>query len=714
MFDKLVTDGFSVLQTYVNSPTLGRNQSALHIAVKSNTAFPVAQLLNAGGDPLARDESGNTPGHLAAQNGCHISIDAIFSHDAIVRIKSELLSSKNTDGDTVLHTACKAVISQFRCVTLLIDHGANLRCKNNDGYIPIQCAVLAQTADVSTIDAFLEHDHSLISVIDDNGNGLLHLTRDRKVIACLMHHGITVEILNYKGETALHSAALKEYVSADNKMLDIVVNLIMHGVDVNIVNVNGDTALHCLARLPTKKGSNREAMTKALIVLGADLNMKNRDGNTVYEVAKKESCRTTMTLLHSVGADDTRYLQPKSYGHIDKNLIEAAKSDKVPRVRKHWDSNSAAVLALDGGGIRGLVLVQILLDLERRSKIPSKCLFDWIGGTSTGSLLTLGLIYEDMNLRDIQRIYFTLKDEIFKGTRPYDTEVLESFMMEQFGTNNVMSSKQFPRCVVPATVADCRPCKLHVFKNYGFRVENDYHPPHLQKVWEVTRASSAAPTYFTPYKKFVDGGMMANNPTITMLTEMHECNMDSGKLGYGEAASPVSFTEGLMRAVIGDGFSKRENDNNGGGGGYIESRPVVEDEKLVKDVKEEPTKPFVVVSLGTGLAPEVMVKDYNVSKVGGALGAGRFLLGIKEFAETLVEQCAATDGAVVMGAKAWCESIGSYYFRFQPQLTYNMLLDEKDNRNLIDCLWDVQCFVYNKRDQFEKVTDILMSAFTEV
>ena len=58
----------------------------------------------------------------------------------------------------------------------------------------------------------------------------------------------------------------------------------------------------------------------------------------------------------------------------------------------------------------------------------------------------------------------------------------------------------------------------------------------------------------------------------------------------------------------------------------------------MKDVDQEPTKPYIVVSLGTGLAPEVAVKDFNVSAVSGPLGAGRLLLSAKEFAETLVEQ----------------------------------------------------------------------------
>ena len=41
-----------------------------------------------------------------------------------------------------------------------------------------------------------------------------------------------------------------------------------------------------------------------------------------------------------------------------------------------------------------------------------------------------------------------------------------------------------------------------------------------------------------------------------------------------QAATPVSFTDGLMRAVIGEDFSTREQDNSTKG--YIESRPVDE------------------------------------------------------------------------------------------------------------------------------------------
>lgn len=51
------------------------------------------------------------------------------------------------------------------------------------------------------------------------------------------------------------------------------------------------------------------------------------------------------------------------------------------------------VLSLDGGGIRGLVLIQILLAVEEAVGRPIKECFDWIAGTSTGGILALAITY---------------------------------------------------------------------------------------------------------------------------------------------------------------------------------------------------------------------------------------------------------------------------------------------------------------------------------
>lgn len=39
-------------------------------------------------------------------------------------------------------------------------------------------------------------------------------------------------------------------------------------------------------------------------------------------------------------------------------------------------------------------------------------------------------------------------------------------------------------------------------------------------MWKAARASGAAPTYFKTMGRFVDGGLVANNPTLDVLAEI--------------------------------------------------------------------------------------------------------------------------------------------------------------------------------------------------
>ena len=51
------------------------------------------------------------------------------------------------------------------------------------------------------------------------------------------------------------------------------------------------------------------------------------------------------------------------------------------------------VLCLDGGGIRGIILSMILVQLEKLLGQDIRDSFDWISGTSTGGILALALTY---------------------------------------------------------------------------------------------------------------------------------------------------------------------------------------------------------------------------------------------------------------------------------------------------------------------------------
>jgi len=57
------------------------------------------------------------------------------------------------------------------------------------------------------------------------------------------------------------------------------------------------------------------------------------------------------------------------------------------------EAYSFQILALDGGGIRGLILMQVLIAVEKFTGHPIRDCFDWIAGSSTGAILALFLVH---------------------------------------------------------------------------------------------------------------------------------------------------------------------------------------------------------------------------------------------------------------------------------------------------------------------------------
>lgn len=130
------------------------------------------------------------------------------------------------------------------------------------------------------------------------------------------------------------------------------------------------------------------------------------------------------------------------------------------------------LLCLDGGGIKGLVLIQMLIALEKEAGRPTKELFDWIAGTSTGGILALAIIHgmcgfiishcfyyfflstfkaltfplcSGKNMEYLRCLYFRMKEQVFKGSRPYESAPLEDFLKKEFGENTKMTDVQHPR-----------------------------------------------------------------------------------------------------------------------------------------------------------------------------------------------------------------------------------------------------------------------------
>ena len=96
----------------------------------------------------------------------------------------------------------------------------------------------------------------------------------------LLELGANIDIQNYKGKTGLHCAAKAGF-------LKIVNLLIEKGATVDATDKNGETPLFEAIRSTIKSGEKQRAALEALLVKGADPNVRNRKGLTPLQVAQR-------------------------------------------------------------------------------------------------------------------------------------------------------------------------------------------------------------------------------------------------------------------------------------------------------------------------------------------------------------------------------------------------------------------------------------------
>jgi calcium-independent phospholipase A2 len=177
------------------------------------------------------------------------------------------------------------------------------------------------------------------------------------------------------------------------------------------------------------------------------------------------------------------------------------------------------VLFLDGGGIRGLIQLEILIEMECRLKRKITDLFDWIVGTSTGGIIALALTYTDMTLKDIQKLYLRMSPLVFGSflKAVQNSANIESILKDTF-KNIKMSQVSTPKIMIAAVNISKVPIQVEFFNNFN---EDKIHLIDVP-VWMVARATAAAPQVFTSFQGYVDGGVKANNPCEFAISEIRE------------------------------------------------------------------------------------------------------------------------------------------------------------------------------------------------
>ncbi|HEV2690437.1 MAG TPA: CBASS cGAMP-activated phospholipase [Bryobacteraceae bacterium] len=198
------------------------------------------------------------------------------------------------------------------------------------------------------------------------------------------------------------------------------------------------------------------------------------------------------------------------------------------------------ILAIDGGGIRGIIPATVLAEIEKRTNRPIAALFDLVAGTSTGGILALGLtvprspgatLYSAEQLlgmyqRDGRRIFsrwplrtiFAFDNLTWKK---YSSTGIEQVLLEYFGDSRLRDS--VTDVLIPSYELERR--LPFFFRSVNARQRPDYDFPAR----DVALATSAAPSYFQPMRlltaapdhhyTLIDGGVFANNPAACALVE---------------------------------------------------------------------------------------------------------------------------------------------------------------------------------------------------
>ncbi len=211
------------------------------------------------------------------------------------------------------------------------------------------------------------------------------------------------------------------------------------------------------------------------------------------------------------------------------------------------------ILAIDGGGIKGIFPAAFLASVEEEIKGSVGEYFDLIVGTSTGGIIALGLGL-GFTAKELLSFYEDLGTKVFAGNRllgflrqmgvsKYSPEPLKAALASKFGDMKLGDSKV--RLVIPSLNLETG--EVHVFKTaHHARFEKDWKDSAVS----VALATAAAPTYFPSHLMtsgipLVDGGMWANNPVGAAVVEavgVLEWNRsDLRVLSLGCTSSPLDI-----------------------------------------------------------------------------------------------------------------------------------------------------------------------------
>jgi len=239
------------------------------------------------------------------------------------------------------------------------------------------------------------------------------------------------------------------------------------------------------------------------------------------------------------------------------------------------DPRPVRILAVDGGGIRGIVPATILTELQRRLPGPLVEYFDVVAGTSTGGLVASAVCTPDaaggsrytpdeileFYVRDCHQIFgrsawWRLKSLDGLRRSKYPAAGIESFLEARFG------DLQLREALKPLVLVSFDLTRRTPWVFSSVLAADD--PARNCLLRDACRASTAAPTYFPAAtvrstggesRELVDGGVCANDPVLAAFVVAERLHPGRPlflvSLGTGNLTDPIDGAAARRWGIVG-------------------------------------------------------------------------------------------------------------------------------------------------------------------
>ncbi|MBU7585503.1 MAG: patatin-like phospholipase family protein [Nostoc sp. TH1S01] len=291
-------------------------------------------------------------------------------------------------------------------------------------------------------------------------------------------------------------------------------------------------------------------------LLAATVPLVSNDENQPTETNSEESEIIPTLITLQSDEEETKTDQTADPENIEQT--QTLTQEESPETMNTKARPKYKILAIDGGGIRGIIPAFLLAEIERRTQKPIFSLFDLIAGTSSGGILALGLtkprlsseLSENLSLAQytaedlvqlfleygveifyepfFERIFGPIEDIFLQPKYPSDSkkEILTQYFGNAFLESNLKE--------VFVTSYDIEQRIPIFFTNILDKEEvTSKSVRKLSKgfsLLDAALATTATPTYFAPHRivdphnsgiayTLIDGGVFGNNPAHLAILE---------------------------------------------------------------------------------------------------------------------------------------------------------------------------------------------------